>query len=106
VSRIDGLAGKDTLYISGPGGLSSGLLGRIKHVEQLWLENGKKDVMLLSPEALMALDVEALTIRLDADDVVFVGDHEIPDKESLRKTLEELVPTMQFTVLIDGQAVL
>ena len=105
LKRIDGLAGEDTLYVSGPGGLTPDFLGRIKHVEQLWLENGKKDLMEFSREALMALDVKALTIRLDADDVVFVGAHEIRH-EDLRKTLAELVPTMQFTVLIDGQTVL
>ncbi len=106
LKRIDGLAGEDTLYVSAPQGLPSDFLGRIKHVEQLWLENGEQDLMLLSPKALMALDVKALTIRLDVDDVVFVGDDEIRREENLRKTLAELVPTMQFTVLIDGQTVL
>ncbi|WP_431049034.1 Calx-beta domain-containing protein [Roseateles sp. L2-2] len=107
LKRIDGLAGEDTLYVSGDTGLDlKQFSGGIKGIEQFWLDNGNKNLVVLSRETVAALDAKTLTIRLDDEDVVFIGDDEIRREEGLRARLQEINPAVQFTVVIDGQVVL
>lgn len=107
LKRIDGLAGEDTLYVSGTAVLDlTQFSGGIKDIEQFWLDNGERNLVILSHATVEALDTKTLAIRLDSKDVVFLGNEDISRKEVLRERLQELNPAVKFNVLIDGQAVI
>ncbi len=71
VTAIDGLAGRDTLYLSGSANLDfSSMPGGVKGLEQIWMANGSDNTLTLSRATLELNGANTLTVRLDASDAV------------------------------------
>ncbi|UXH79542.1 Ig-like domain-containing protein [Roseateles amylovorans] len=71
IETIDGLAGHDTLYLCGDHGLDfSAFSGGVRGIEQVWMDNGAANLLTLSSQTVALNGADALTIRMDAGDVV------------------------------------
>lgn len=71
LAGIDGLAGEDTLYLSGSVNLDFAAFPEGVHgIEQVWMENGAANTLTLTTPTLIANGASTLTVRLDAGDVV------------------------------------
>ncbi|OWQ45131.1 hypothetical protein CDL60_20515 [Roseateles noduli] len=107
LKRIDGLQGHDTLYVSGNATLDlTAFTGGFKHLEQIWMDNGEANTIMLTARTLSALDVKTLEIRLDAFDRLEIDQVAIPIDGSLMNRLQTLSPTMHFKIVVDGQPVI
>ncbi|SEK51017.1 type I secretion C-terminal target domain (VC_A0849 subclass) [Roseateles sp. YR242] len=69
IQRIDGLAGHDTLYLSGSVNLDFAQMpGGVHGIEQVWMDNGQANTLTLSRDTLAANGSTPLTIVMGAGD--------------------------------------
>ena len=88
VMRIDGLAGTDTLYLSGATSLDfSAFPGGVRGIEQVWMDNGAANTVTLTTAMAAENGASTLTLRMDAGDAVVLNGERLAYSASERQTL-------------------
>ncbi len=73
VQAIDGLAGHDTLYISGSHDVDfAAFSGGVRNIEQVWMANGARNTLTLSAQTVALNGADSLTVRMDEGDALIL----------------------------------
>ncbi len=108
---IDGLAGRDVLYVSGGVDLDFAALSNgVKGIETVWMDNGAANTLTLTAATLATNGTGPLVVQMDAGDRVVLDGKTFAYSEDRTQTLvigqklsDVVVATARNDVLIGGE---